>query len=109
MPASVKFDPRKLMEKAVEVMQQSIAEPRADGKASPRVGAVLWKPDGTVETACRGELRQGDHAEYTLLERKSRDARLEFPPPESRQWGAGRAGVVSGVRMRTHVIGHVSS
>jgi len=47
MPASVKFDPRKLMEKAVEVMRQSIAEPRADGKASPRVGAVLWKPDGT--------------------------------------------------------------
>ena len=77
MPASVKFDPRKLMEQAVEVMRQSIAEPRADGKASPRVGAVLWKPDGTVETACRGELRQGDHAEYTLLERKSRDARLD--------------------------------
>jgi ATP-dependent DNA helicase RecG len=77
MPASVKFDPRKLMELAVEVMRQSIAEPRADGKASPRVGAVLWKPDGTVETACRGELRQGDHAEYTLLERKSRDARLD--------------------------------
>ena len=77
MPASVKFDPRKLMEQAVDVMRQSIAEPRADGKASPRVGAVLWKPDGTVETACRGELRQGDHAEYTLLERKSRDARLD--------------------------------
>jgi ATP-dependent DNA helicase RecG len=77
MAASVKFDPRKLMEQAVDVMRQSIAEPRADGKASPRVGAVLWKPDGTVETACRGELRQGDHAEYTLLERKSRDARLD--------------------------------
>jgi len=77
MPASVKFDPRKLMEKAVDVMRQSIAEPRADGKASPRVGAVLWKPDGTVETACRGELRQGDHAEYTLLERKSRSSRLD--------------------------------
>jgi len=78
MPASVKFDPRKLMEQAVEVMRQSIAEPRADGKASPRVGAVLWKPDGTVETACRGELRQGDHAEYTLLPKLiSGDLQLE--------------------------------
>ena len=75
--AKARVDVRKLMEQAVDVMRQSIAEPRADGKASPRVGAVLWKPDGTVETACRGELRQGDHAEYTLLERKSRDARLD--------------------------------
>ena len=33
------------------------SEPRKDGKASPLVGAVLRKPDGTVETACRGELR----------------------------------------------------
>ncbi len=61
------------MEKAVEVMRHSIREPRADSKASPLVGAVLVKPDGTVDTACRGELRQGDHAEYTLLERKHRD------------------------------------
>jgi hypothetical protein len=29
------------MEKAVEVMLQSISESRQDGKASPRVGAVL--------------------------------------------------------------------
>jgi ATP-dependent DNA helicase RecG len=47
MGAKAKFDPRKLMEQAVDVMQHSIAEPRADGKASPRVGAVLWKPGGT--------------------------------------------------------------
>ena len=72
-----KLDPRKLMEKAVEVMRQSMFEPRADGKASPKVGAVLWKPDGTVETACRGELRNGDHAEYTLLERKNRHNKLD--------------------------------
>jgi ATP-dependent DNA helicase RecG len=72
-----KFDPRKLMEQAVEVMRQSVSEPRADGKASPLVGAVLWTPDGTVETACRGELRDGDHAEYALLERKNRDKKLD--------------------------------
>jgi len=34
---------------------------------------------------------------------------LEFPPPKSRQWGAGRTGVVCCVHMCTHVIGHVSS
>ena len=72
-----KLDPRKLMEQAIEVMRQSVSEPRADGKASPLVGAVLWKPDGTVETACRGELRDGDHAEYALLERKNRDKKLD--------------------------------
>ena len=72
-----KFDPRKLMEQAKEVMRQSVVEPRADEKASPLVGAVLWKPNGTVETACRGELRDGDHAEYTLLERKNRHCKLD--------------------------------
>ncbi|MCP3963119.1 MAG: hypothetical protein GY719_35210 [bacterium] len=72
-----KLDPRKLMEQAVEVMRQSVAEPRSDGKASPKVGAVLWKPDGTVGTACRGELRDGDHAEYTMLERKNRHCELD--------------------------------
>ncbi len=65
------------MEMAVKVMQESVPESRTDGKDSPKVGAVVWKPDGTVETACRGELRDGDHAEFTLLERKSRSQRLD--------------------------------
>jgi len=77
MPAKPKFDSRKLMEKAIEVMRQSINEPRDDGEVPPKVGAVLWKPDGTIETACRGELRYGDHAEFTLLERKNRSNRLD--------------------------------
>lgn len=77
MPTPPKFDSRKLMEMAIDVMRQSVHEPRADGKAGPLVGAVLYKPDGTVETACRGELRFGDHAEYTLLERKNRTSRLD--------------------------------
>lgn len=67
----------KLMNLAVEVMRKSIAEPRDDGKISPKVGAVLLKPDGSVETAARGELRYGDHAEYTLLERKNSDTALD--------------------------------
>jgi ATP-dependent DNA helicase RecG len=41
------------------------------------VGAVLLKSDGTVETAHRGELREGDHAEFTLLERKNRATKLD--------------------------------
>ncbi len=65
------------MEKAIAVMRLSVNEPRADKKASPLVGAVLVKPDGTVDTAFRGELRHGDHAEFTLLERKHRDERLD--------------------------------
>ena len=77
MAAESKFNPRKLMEKAIAVMKQSVNEPRADGKPSPQVGALLVKPDGTIDTAFRGELRQGDHAEYTLLERKHHDERLD--------------------------------
>lgn len=77
MPKKSTLDPREMMELAIEVMRQSVNEPRADGKASPLVGAVLYKTDGTVETACRGELRYGDHAEFTLLERKNRDRRLD--------------------------------
>ena len=71
------FDARKLMELAIEVMRKSVDEPRQDEKANPRVGVVLYKPDGTIETACRGELRNGDHAEYTLLERKNLSAKLD--------------------------------
>jgi ATP-dependent DNA helicase RecG len=77
MATKTKPDPRKLMEKAIEVMKLSINEPRADNKASPQVGAALCKPDGSVETAHRGELRQGDHAEFTLLERKNRANKLD--------------------------------
>lgn len=68
---------RRLMEMAIDVMRQSVHEPRTDGKASPKVGVLLLKQDGTVKTACRGELRYGDHAEYTLLERKNRSSRLD--------------------------------
>jgi len=68
---------RQLMERCVEVMKNSIQEPRADENPSPSVGALLWRPDGTVVEAYRGELRDGDHAEFTLLERKCRDQAVE--------------------------------
>ena len=64
-------DPKEYMKLAVEVMKKSIPE-RKKQNPSPYVGAVLVFPDGTVETAHRGELREGDHAEYTLLDKKNR-------------------------------------
>ena len=70
------FDPRKLMELAVDVMVKSKQEPRSDGKASPLVGAVLWN-NAATDTASRSELRDGDHAEFTLLERKHRTSKLD--------------------------------
>ena len=77
MSVKHKFDARKLTELAIQAMRKSVNEPRADGKASPMVGAVLWRPDGMVDAAFRGELRHGDHAEFTLLERKHGDEKLD--------------------------------
>jgi ATP-dependent DNA helicase RecG len=70
------FNARYYMELAIQIMNKSIQEPRQD-KVSPKVGAIIIKPDGTAETAFRGELRHGDHAEYTLIERKNRSNPLE--------------------------------
>jgi ATP-dependent DNA helicase RecG len=69
-------DARKYMKLAVEEMGKSVPEPRKDGKLTPKVGAVLVLPTGEVVTAHRGELRNGDHAEFTLLERKCRDRNI---------------------------------
>lgn len=66
-----------LMQMAIDVMNKSINEPRPDGKVPPKVGAVLLFPDGRIETAYRGELREGDHAEFTLLERKLANENVE--------------------------------
>jgi ATP-dependent DNA helicase RecG len=63
------FDARPYMELAIKEMNESKNEPRPDGKVPPRVGAILLFPDGRVEKAHRGEFREGDHAEYTLIER----------------------------------------
>lgn len=64
------LEPKDYMRISIEEMKKSIQEGRDDGKVSPLVGAVLVRVDGTHETAYRGELRDGDHAEFTLLERK---------------------------------------
>jgi pyrimidine deaminase RibD-like protein len=67
------IDVRKYMQLAIDEMRKSIPEKRDDGKASPKVGAVLISKEGVLLGAAhRGELREGDHAEFTLLERKFR-------------------------------------
>jgi len=75
--AKKKYTNKELMQMAIDVMNKSVNEPRPDGKMPPKVGAVLLFPDGRVETAYRGELRDGDHAEFTLLERKLANENLE--------------------------------
>ena len=71
------FNPRPYMELAIEEMNKSRNEPRPDGKVPPKVGAILLFPDGKIERAHRGELRDGDHAEFTLLERKLGNKKLD--------------------------------
>ena len=71
------FDARKLMEIAIAEMKKSVSEARED-KVPPAVGAVIWFPkEKRYETAYRGELREGDHGEFTLLERKLGNMNLE--------------------------------
>jgi ATP-dependent DNA helicase RecG len=64
-------EPRFYMKLAIKAMKNSLDELNKD-TPSPRVGAVLVFPDGTYESAYRGEYREGDHAEYTLLDKKFR-------------------------------------
>ena len=65
------------MEIAIAEMKKSISEAR-DDKVPPAVGAVIWFPKAKrYETAYRGELREGDHGEFTLLERKLGNMNLE--------------------------------
>jgi len=64
-------EPNHYMKLAILAMKKSVDEHNKNSP-SPRVGAVLVFPDGTYEIASRGEFREGDHAEYTLLDKKNR-------------------------------------
>ncbi len=64
-----KYTHEEYMQLSIEEMRKSKSE-HID-KADPKVGAVLVDKDGAYfDRAHRGELRVGDHGEFTILERK---------------------------------------
>jgi pyrimidine deaminase RibD-like protein len=58
---------RRFMELAIEEAGKSVGE---DERSHPKVGAVVVKDGKVLATAYRGELGKGEHAEYTVLEKK---------------------------------------
>lgn len=61
------------IKKAIEVAAKCKPE---DDKTHPKVGAAIIKDDDIVCTAYRGELGDGDHAEYTALIKKCKNIDL---------------------------------
>ena len=62
------------MELAVELASKCVSE---GDRVSPKVGAVVVRDGVVLASAYRGELKPGEHAEYTLLERKLQNVDLE--------------------------------
>ena len=66
-------DDLKHMRAAIEQAKQSKDE---DHRNHPKVGVVVVSKEGTVTAAYRGEIGHGDHAEFTVLEKKLKDSTL---------------------------------
>ena len=62
------------MFRAIELAEQCTSE---DGKVAPKVGAVIVRGSVKLGEAYRGELKAGEHAEYTLIARKLDGVNLE--------------------------------
>lgn len=63
----LRFTDGELMQLAVDLARKCVGEV---GKVTPKVGAVVAREGVVIGTAFRGELKPGEHAEFTLLERK---------------------------------------
>ncbi|MEI6347771.1 MAG: ATP-binding protein [Bacteroidota bacterium] len=71
-----KYTPAELMEMAYQESLFSIHE--HGHKPDPIVGAILTTSDGKImATSHRGELRIGEHCEFTLIERKLKSENLK--------------------------------
>lgn len=110
-----KYAPRELMELAVKEGERSI--PEHDVKEDPFVGAIVATRDGEIlAKAHRGELRIGEHCEFTILERKLRDRDLSDcvmfvtlePCTDKARQGQGKRGCsthIARARIRTVYVG----